>query len=158
MTDHDLLYSKLDQQEKILNKQTEELSGIRLALIDIKVQGKEIFHLNSQLSALWSKYDEAFGPEGIITALNIKANICAKTENDINSLNGSLTALYEKHNDAFGPKGVIAELCAKASACPKSEIDRTITVMRAEIDKTISRIWFAIALVVTLIGAIKLWG
>lgn len=106
MTDHNILFEKLEQQEKILTKQTEELSYIKQALIDIKVQGKEIVHLNNQIDALWKKYDTAFGPEG-----------------------------------------TIAKLQAKASSCPKDEVRTALT-----------RQWAAIALIVALIGALRIWG
>lgn len=106
MTDHSILFEKLEQQEKILTKQTEELSCIKQALIDIKVQGKEIMHLNNQIDALWKKYDTAFGPEG-----------------------------------------TIARLKMQASACPKNDLRTQIKLQ-----------WGAMALIVALIGALKLWG
>ena|GEM_PF-5040525 len=106
MTDHNILFEKLEQQGRILEKQTEELSCIKQAIIDIKVQGTEIIHLNSQLNALWKKYD-----------------------------------------DAFGPEGTIAKLQAKASACPKDDIKNALSMQ-----------WAAIALIVALIGALKIWG
>lgn len=80
MTDQSILFEKLEQQGRILEKQTQELSCIKQAIIDIKVQGTEIIHLNNQLSALWKKYDDAFGPEGTIAKLNAKAAACPEKE------------------------------------------------------------------------------
>lgn len=101
-----ILFEKLEQQEKILTKQTEELSDIKQALIDIKVQGREITHMTGQIDALWKKYDAAFGPEG-----------------------------------------TIAKMQAHVSACPKDDLRAQIKLQ-----------WGAIALVVALIGALKIWG
>ncbi|WP_319577672.1 hypothetical protein [uncultured Desulfobacter sp.] len=78
MTDHNSIFAILKQQEKILSSQTEQLSNIEKSLVTMAVQEKEISHLNNQIDALWKKYDQAFGPEGLIARLQAYAANCPK--------------------------------------------------------------------------------
>lgn len=80
MTEHDSIFTILQQQEKILTSQTDQLSNIEKSLVTMAVQGKEISHLNNQIDALWKKYDQAFGPDGLIAKLQACVASCPKDQ------------------------------------------------------------------------------
>jgi len=54
-----LILEKLDQMEKKVDK-------IETAVGLIAVQTERINNISGQVNSLWSKYDEAFSPEGIL--------------------------------------------------------------------------------------------
>ena len=60
MTDHDVLYVKIDQQNEVLKELTEQLSKLEEALLKIPIQAKDIEYMTIQINALWKKHDENF--------------------------------------------------------------------------------------------------
>jgi uncharacterized coiled-coil protein SlyX len=84
MTDHDAMFQAIKSQERILEKQSEQLSSIEKSLVTIAVQEKEIVHLNNQIGGLWNKYDQAFGPGGTIQKLQDCAASCPREHVKIN--------------------------------------------------------------------------
>ncbi len=73
MTDHDHLFEKLDFQSKLIEDQAKRLKNIERMLTSIAVQEEKIATMNSQINALWRKYDNVFGPGG--TIFEIKQSI-----------------------------------------------------------------------------------
>lgn len=78
MTDHDALFSKLDQ----LN---DKLLQIEKTLVTMAVQEEKILSIRAQVSelkiqiqGLWTKYDNAFSPDGTISKLQACAASCPK--------------------------------------------------------------------------------
>lgn len=79
-------------QAKLIENQGDRLFGIEKAITAIAVQEEKIVNVQVQLSALWKKYDNAFGPEGIISKLQTQAASCPK--NDLkNTLTGQWVAI-----------------------------------------------------------------
>jgi len=72
------MIAAIKSQERILEKQSDQLSNIEKSLVTMAVQGKEIAHMNSQIQGLWSKYDQAFGPGGTIQKLQDCAASCPR--------------------------------------------------------------------------------
>lgn len=60
MTDEKLILSKIEKVEQKVDK-------IESAISQLAVQNEKITHLSAQISALWEKYDQAFGPGGVVT-------------------------------------------------------------------------------------------
>lgn len=54
------------------------LSGIENAIISIAVQEERSLHLSAQVTALWNKYDAAFGPEGSVSHIKSYQDRCPK--------------------------------------------------------------------------------
>lgn len=78
MTDHDSIYAVLQQQGRLLEEQSKKLCGIEKSLISLAVQEEKISHLRIRNDALWEKYDQAFGPNGIIKKLQDCAASCPR--------------------------------------------------------------------------------
>lgn len=81
MTDYALILSKLEEQDKKLDK-------IELAVVQMAVQGNQITNLQAQVDALFKKYDEVFKSDGALATLssaqavllNNQINCSAKTQ------------------------------------------------------------------------------
>ena len=78
MTDHDAMFQAIKAQEKVLAKQSEQLSNIEKSLVTIAVQAKEISFLETRVDGLWKKYDQAFGHGGIIQKIQECAASCPR--------------------------------------------------------------------------------
>lgn len=76
MTDHEMFYAQLQNQEKILNKWDSRLSGIEKALTELALQGKDISYLTGQLNTLWRKYDELLAPGGALDQMKNHQSAC----------------------------------------------------------------------------------
>ena len=76
-----------------------------------------------------------------------KVSIIVRQDERILNLQSQVGALWRKYDAAFSPEGTIARLQAQASACPKEDLRTQIKLQ-----------WGAMALIVALIGALKLWG
>ena len=57
---NDLILEKLEKMEKKVDK-------IETAVGLIAVQTERINNISGQVNSLWAKYDDAFGPDGVIT-------------------------------------------------------------------------------------------
>ena len=49
-----------------LGDQADRLAKIEQVISVIAVQNEKILNLQSQVSSLWNKYDDAFGPDGVV--------------------------------------------------------------------------------------------
>lgn len=76
MTDHDVLLAKLENQGKLLAKQTGELSDIKKAVNEIALLNKDVSHHAMQIDALWRKYDSAMGPDGVLSSVRMFQTAC----------------------------------------------------------------------------------
>jgi hypothetical protein len=54
-----------------LDDQAERLQNIEKAISIIAVQDVKILNIQSQVSSLWQKYDDAFSPEGVVTQIKL---------------------------------------------------------------------------------------
>lgn len=82
MTDNgdsvEIILQKLDQQAQLIADQGSRLSGIERTLSAMAVQEEKIVNIKGQLSAIWAKYDKAFGPEGTIANIRAHQAACPK--------------------------------------------------------------------------------
>lgn len=76
MTDHDALLAQLMSQEKILEKLSGQFDELRKEVSQVAVQRKEIDHLDSQINALWRKFDALNEPNGILTRMRDHQSSC----------------------------------------------------------------------------------
>lgn len=76
MTDHESLFAAIQSQQRILEKQSEQLSNIEKSLVSIAVQGKEINHLEASVNKLWDAYDKLWGPNGVMSDLKTYQSSC----------------------------------------------------------------------------------
>jgi hypothetical protein len=76
MTDHDAIFKILEQQASTLNKQSGQLKSIEKSLVKIAVQEERLTNIQSQVNALWVRFDSLTAPEGPITKLQQCANSC----------------------------------------------------------------------------------
>lgn len=74
----EIILQKLDQQAQLIADQSGRLSGIEKALSAMAVQEEKIVSIQRQMSAIWEKYDKAFGPEGTIANLRAHQAACPK--------------------------------------------------------------------------------
>jgi len=96
MTDHDALFTQMQNQGKLLEKQDEKLSRIEDAVTKIPVQEKDIIHLGAQVDALWRKYDSFLGPDGSLSAIRSHQAACPAE-----SLRQSIVQLWTVGGIAF---------------------------------------------------------
>lgn len=93
MTDHNAIFKLLEQQANALQSQSMQLENIEKSLVKIAVQEERVTHVQSQVNALWSRFDLLTTPDGPITKLQQCANSCPG-----NALKDSITRLWA----AFG--------------------------------------------------------
>ena len=95
------------------------------------------------------KYQEKILEKQSVQLENIEKSLVALAiqGKDIVHINGQIEAIWKKYDIAFGPDGTISKLQICAANCPKDELE-----------KSISRQWVVILFILTLIGALKLWG
>jgi len=63
----ELILQRLDQFKDVISDQNARLTAIEKAISITAVQETEITHINEQVSSIWRKYDNAFGPNGAIS-------------------------------------------------------------------------------------------
>lgn len=73
--------------------------------------------------------------------------IISRQDEKILNLQAQVSALFRKYDIIFGPEGTLAKLQAKTNSCPAKNLENAV-----------ARLWGAIALIVTLIGLLKIWG
>ena len=95
------------------------------------------------------KYQEKILEKQSVQLENIEKSLVALAiqGKDIVHINGQIEAIWKKYDIAFGPDGTISKLQICVANCPKDELE-----------KTLSRQWVVILFILTLIGALKLWG
>jgi len=89
MTDHDAIFRLLEQQANALQSQSEQLENIEKSLVKIAVQEERLTNIQSQVSALWTRFDSLTAPDGPITRLQACANSCPG-----DALKGNITRLW----------------------------------------------------------------
>ena len=89
MTDHDALFSKLMNQEKLMEKLSTQFDELRKEVIQVAVQRKEIDHLTDQVNALWRKIDGMNEPNGILSRIREYQGACPG-----DALKRSISALW----------------------------------------------------------------
>ena len=67
MADLEVVIAKIDAQSEMLKVQKKRINKIEEAIGSLVVQNNMIINIQSQLDALWKKFDAAFSPEGVIT-------------------------------------------------------------------------------------------
>ncbi len=86
-----------DTQEVLshLARQDERLKSIEEAVVGLAVQNEKIVALQQQTSSLWGKYDEAFGPTGVVSKVMQFQASCAgrRAEKHVNYLWGAFLTL-----------------------------------------------------------------
>lgn len=82
-----------------------------------------------------------------LSAMETTLSAIAVQEEKISAMRMQIDALWRKFDAAFSPEGTIAKLQATQAGCPKNEVKAAI-----------SRQWAAIATIVAMITALKLWG
>jgi uncharacterized membrane protein len=60
-------FTIINKLEKMEKKVEERMDRIEAAIGLIAVQEERITNITTQVNTLWSKYDSAFGPEGVIS-------------------------------------------------------------------------------------------
>lgn len=73
-----VVLEKLDHQTQLISDHGVRLSGIERSIAAIEVQDEKIGNINGKVSALWTKYDNAFAPEGTIANLRAHQAACPK--------------------------------------------------------------------------------
>ena len=89
MTDHDAIFKILEQQANSLSKQSGQLESIEKSLVKIAVQEERLTNIQSQVNAMWVRFDSLTAPDGPITKLQQCANSCPG-----DALNGSINRLW----------------------------------------------------------------
>lgn len=86
--------------------------------------------------------------------LNARLNSIEKTlstiavqEEKISSLKIQVDGMWRKYDAAFGPEGTISKLKENYASCPKETIKHNLALQ-----------WMAIATIVAMITALKIWG
>lgn len=63
-----------------LDRQDSRLDNIEGMISNMKVQDEKILNIQTQLSALWKKYDMAFSTDGIVAKITNHQASCPKDE------------------------------------------------------------------------------
>ena len=71
----------------------------------------------------------------------------ALQKKDIDYLTMQITVLTKRFDNLYSPEGAITKLQDCANACPREELVASV-----------NKLWGALALIIALIGALKIWG
>lgn len=82
MTDFDVILEKITNlgkaQSEYQEKTDAKLDSIGSALQSIALQQKDIQHIQAEISTLWRKHDDAFGPAGTVTEVRNFQQSCPR--------------------------------------------------------------------------------
>lgn len=89
MSDLNLVMSQLEEQNKKLDK-------IEVAITQMAVQGNQIVNLQSQVDALFKKYDDFWGPQGgLVEMQRVQTTTKAKQEScQVGSLSNQIKVIW----------------------------------------------------------------
>lgn len=85
--DTKVILSKLDDQAGLINGYGDRLGRIENALATLAVQEEKIYSLRKDTTALWTKYDNAFQPNGVVSQVVAFQSSCPRAEMDRNLAN-----------------------------------------------------------------------